>query len=520
MNWMKSFPWTKVFGFVGSLFANAWAFLMLAVFPLYAPNQYFNLGNHKFQFFLWCSVICLLPALILLGLRMLLEKTERNMIGAMDWAMLGYLAVQIISFLCSKYKQDAWIGADGWYMGLRTQLLLGAAYFCISRARMMGKLQAAGWAIGFGTSALLGVLHRFRIDPLGMYEGISEKYYLEFLSTLGQATWFSSYLCVGIAVGTAAYFLAKSGWMRVLAGIFCVLGFGALVTQNSDSAFLAIAVLVAGSFVFGCQTMERMEHFLEWLILLLGSFKIVGLLQQIFPEQALRLDSISVFLSQSLFTWIALLAIVLLYLVFLGIRLKNEEQVRIPWAAKLVKMAAVIPAVAAGGYVLMLWLNTAGWLGGQIRHQYLLFDDAWGNYRGIIWKVTLQLFGKMNLLQKVVGTGPDCFWKICYENPELSGQVQFYFGSNQLLTNAHNEFLNVLICGGLLGVLAFLGVFLTALRNFAKEDVWMLAASLAVLTYSAHNFFCYQQVCCTPFLFLLLGMAQNRIRYQKTGNHK
>ena len=31
---------------------------------------------------------------------------------------------------------------------------------------------------------------------------------------------------------------------------------------------------------------------------------------------------------------------------------------------------------------------------------------------------------------------------------------------------------------------------------------------LAVCSYAAHNFFCYQQVCCTPFLFLILGLSE------------
>lgn len=39
-----------------------------------------------------------------------------------------------------------------------------------------------------------------------------------------------------------------------------------------------------------------------------------------------------------------------------------------------------------------------------------------------------------------------------------------------------------------------------------------LMGLLAVLVYGAHNFFCYQQVCCIPFLFLLIAMSENLVR--------
>ena len=35
---------------------------------------------------------------------------------------------------------------------------------------------------------------------------------------------------------------------------------------------------------------------------------------------------------------------------------------------------------------------------------------------------------------------------------------------------------------------------------------------LAVLVYGAHNFFCYQQVCFIPFLFLLIALSVYLVR--------
>ena len=45
-----------------------------------------------------------------------------------------------------------------------------------------------------------------------------------------------------------------------------------------------------------------------------------------------------------------------------------------------------------------------------------------------------------------------------------------------------------------------------------EKEPMALMGLLAVLVYGAHNFFCYQQVCCIPFLFLLIAMSENLVR--------
>ena len=84
-----------------------------------------------------------------------------------------------------------------------------------------------------------------------------------------------------------------------------------------------------------------------------------------------------------------------------------------------------------------------------------------------------------------------------------------------VLTNAHNEFLNLLICIGIGGLLSFLLLLGAGARRFyriGKEHPEVLMGLLAVCSYAAHNFFCYQQVCCTPFLFLILGLSEQLAR--------
>jgi len=525
--------WRVVPGLIGSALVNLWILAMVTVFPLYAPDRYFDLGAHKFQFFFKCSLWCLLPAAVLFVLqavgclaqvrRLDMRQFERQSsvkerkLSGTDLAFLAYLAVLAGSFVSSDYRQQAWIGAEGWYMGFRTQLLLAAAWFCVSRAKLWTKVLLAGHFTGSAAAALLGILHRFGADPLRMYEGISEKYYLEFLSTLGQATWFSSYLCTVLVIGAACFFLEQNGRKRFFYGIYCAVMFGAVVTQNSDSAFLAMAVLAAGLFWICCFHTAWMERFLEFLLLMLGSFKVIGILQLLLPAQAMQLGALSVFMTQSMETWYLLLAVSVIYTLFQA----YKGRIGTGAARRIGRVLFGTTAAAAGisvvGGVLFIICNTAGVLPVQNSNSYLLFDDAWGNYRGVIWKVSGKMFAKMDIWQKLTGAGPDCYWPQCEANTGLREQIAVYFGWDQVLTNAHNEFLNVLICLGVLGLLAYAAYLVTAFVRFLKgaltwKEPVLLAGCLVILTYCSHNLFCYQQVCCTPFLILILAIAENRRR--------
>ena len=49
----------------------------------------------------------------------------------------------------------------------------------------------------------------------------------------------------------------------------------------------------------------------------------------------------------------------------------------------------------------------------------------------------------------------------------------------------------------------------------AKKYPYLYAVAIAIVAYFLHNFFCYQQVICTPTIFILMGMAQSVMRYGK-----
>ena len=509
-----------------------WAFLMLTVFPVYVIDHYQDIGAYKFAFFSGISTLFLVPGAVLGLLYAVLKpfggkrKKVRAAGGRLSWldiGMLAYLLFNILSFLGSGFKEDAWAGVGGWNMGLRTQLLMIAAYFLLSRFFPLRRreLIEAGAMLGSGIAFVIGILHRFSIDPFGFYRGLDSDTTLRFLSTIGQATWYSSFVCTVLPIGLCLFYASDKTKVRVISGIYCTLGFMTLVTQNSDSAFAALAALLFGLFLASCVSPKRMERFLEVVILCAASFKAIGFLQRGFPEQAVQLGSLSEAFSMGVLSWILLLFGAAFYILLLHMEEKRGVSFEKSWektGRRLFTLACILTGIFLIAVIGGIALNTTGlleqWFGISSDNQYLLFNDKWGSNRGFNWKMAVRIFSGLPLLSKIFGVGPDCFMAYSYSVPEYAQLLNDYWKPD-VLTNAHNEFLNLLICIGIGGLLSFLLLLGAGARRFyriGKEHPEVLMGLLAVCSYAAHNFFCYQQVCCTPFLFLILGLSERLAR--------
>lgn len=557
----------------------AYLFCMLGIFPLFYREQYYKIGDAKFGFFWKVSLVFIVTSFVLFVIKKLLQKMDRqkNMISGrskksekelqqnrnvffdfleelstLDYLVLVYGICVCLSYAFSDYKEYAWRGAAGWEMGFCSQLIFVATYFILSRknewlasiSRRDSKKEYGYFAstiLGIHLLAsslvfMFGILHRFDMDPLGMYLGLELNQKIEFLSTIGQATWFSSYVCTTFAIGVALFYISEKIWIRVVSGVYTVLSFGILVTQNSDSAFIAIAGILLLLGYFSLSKIETWIRFLQIVSLMWGTFAAVGLLQRLFVDWAIPLDTLSVFFSQSIFTWGMLLLSLLLYL-FYEKNVKKEQNEKLSYRKKKEKIDAIdkeerckrimqitkkfyqgiLIALVIGIFatIIFIYLNTKGyllsWFGYQNTHSYLLFDYHWGSNRGSTWMITWQAFLQMPFYQKLFGVGPDSLSEYLYSVPDISDLLRSLWG-NMRLTNAHNEYLNSLMCYGIVGLVSWCGVLFGGISYFhkkAKENPFMIGFALCIMGYACHNIFCYQQVCCTPFLFILLGIGES-----------
>ena len=120
----------------------------------------------------------------------------------------------------------------------------------------------------------------------------------------------------------------------------------------------------------------------------------------------------------------------------------------------------------------------------------------------------------MDTLHKLVGIGPDCFADYIYDVPELAERMvdRFY---DLRLTNAHNEWLTMLVNTGALGFFCYVGIFATAFTRYlrrADEQPLLYVCAVVLLAYTVHNMVSFQQILHTPYVFVVLGIGEGVAR--------
>ena len=134
---------------------------------------------------------------------------ENTAMSALDIAVLFYFLCNSISFLLTPFKEKGFQGSDGWYMGFLSQILFVGIYFMLSKAWKYQKWVLWLFMASSGMVFLIAILHRFDVDIFNIYGELSLHYKILFLSTMGQASWYSSFLCVTFPAGLYLFFISE-----------------------------------------------------------------------------------------------------------------------------------------------------------------------------------------------------------------------------------------------------------------------------------------------------------------------
>lgn len=508
-----------------------WAYLMimLGVFPLYYRNGYFDMGDSKYVFFRAVTLGVLAALIVVWPLNLLAgEKKEwvKPKLSVTDWAVLTYGIAAVASWCLSPFRSDAWIGSVGWHMGLLSQLLFVASYFVVSRFGTEQKEPLWALGIGGGFTFLIAYLHRFNIDPLGLYADVPEYAKSSFIGTIGNINWYSSFICVVLPIMMGVYMTAH--WRnttlgcceRILSGGFIFLGFCGAVTQNSDSVYPGLGLALLFLLWFALEDLEAWKRYVEIGLIAAVAVKLTGVLQTSFPEHVTALSTLSMTITKGKFGWLVLALLAITYGVTWQIE-KKKSQVQTDKCKIFVHwFRMVLYGLLALGMITLLvlvWMATTGRISTdsgawQQMGGYLVFNEQWGSSRGWIWMYAVRVFSEYPFSMKLFGCGPDSL--SFYSAVHHAEEVQNMWGGS-ILTNVHNECLTALLNYGVIGGVAYLSIFLTALirilKNRKNRPV-LIAAGASILAYMGHNFFCFQQAVCTPLIFIVIGTGEYLVR--------
>lgn len=506
------------------LLEYATAAVMLAVccfVPLYVSNGYYNIGEDKYAAFRQCMiwgmpVLCLLFIVHLIWNR---KELQRPQMSATDIFVVLFLLAVCLSVVCGGFLPNALKGYPGWYMGLLSQICFALIYLFTSRFGKYRSVVLITWCVCTIPVFLSGILNRLDYDVLGYYQSIDPVYKSMFISTLGQSSWYASYVVVVLPVAIGYFIWGSKRRIRIVAYLFCLFGFGTLVSCNAESGYAAFGVMMLVFFMLSATHAKRMFCYLLVCDLFVFSGRIFYMLNQVRPNAYFWPDAITriVVFRQELM-WIVLGVLVLITLVTY-ICCKKEK-----WPERIMRNISLallfLSVLSIISVVVLMICNTKGVLSPQIseklsKYSYFTWQESWGNNRGKTWTFSVQMYHNYPLINKLFGVGPDCYYD--YASRHYAQRLYEMWG-NQALTNAHNEWLNMLITTGLFGAISYIGIFVSAMKRFLQKENrnWFtIAVAGSIISYMAYNFFCYQQVLCTPFIFMLMGFGMYVVSHGK-----
>lgn len=491
---------------------------LVILLPVYLENGYYKIGDVKYSLYEKITKVGLPILGVMVALYFICNYKKWNVqrilknISVLDYAVIAYLICTLISSALSDYPDKVWNGYSGWFMGLYSQISFVCIYFFLSRYAENAKAILFCLCATAGYVYLLGVLNRFLVDPLGVYEGLEDYYKLQFLSTLGQSSWYSAFVCTVLPIGLYFFWSSEKRWLRIVSGLFSFFGFSTLVTQNSDSAYIALLCFMGVFFWFSVKNIWHLQRFFQVVILFLASVKVMYIGAKLHPENMITsLDKLSLFLINGNITWILLGTCIVIWGILLWCQ--KKEIYNVFTMSRIRNVLYIIGAIVLLAAVLCVVFSAKGLLPEQIATMvsgipYLSWSDDWGNGRGFTWRFTGSMFKDMSFDKKLFGVGPECYPYHGYEFAAADLNAKW---GNNVLTNAHNEWFTSLINYGIVGAVAYLGIFITAFVRFVKknkQELLMIGIVACVLSYLGHNLFCYQTVLCTPFIFMVMGIGE------------
>ena len=419
-----------------------------------------------------------------------------------DIALIAYTLVAFISTILSEYREVAFIGDKARNEGFLMQLLYISMFFMLSRT-YVHKLELKIWALASIPVALIGILQlngyyagKFTYDIL--------RHGRSFFTTLGNIDVVSTYLVTPIMICTVLYCQSKEKFFRILYFVSAGLCFYLSILIGVDSGFVGMATAIFFMFPFIAKdrlSASRIFHIVSlflFLIYLEDQISKIGTRRFVFFEKPFN---------DKLFLGAIAAIIISVIIYFAGKVIKTEKKFIWPvayfvvatvGAYFVVKKILVMPEPTGSSVKLVLYQF------GQILQGNI--QDHYGSNRIYAWRVAYRFFKE----KPVIGHGPDTV-RALWMREEYIYSTEKY---RVVFDKAHNDYLQVLVTTGILGLTSYLVFqFSLLLRSFKKFDQPLVIALVtACICFSAQAFFNIGVPIVSPYGWILFGMLASILR--------
>ncbi len=518
MNWEKlkgMIVFIKTENNITDIITGIFMLAMLAVFPLYFHNDYLDLVDVKYRFYyinVFATAILVLLVHLIFKLRgSNMPKYRKQLLGT-DRAMLLFWMVFLISTLLSDYKYEAFWGNEGTWVGLFLVTVFFISYLCITRNLKFRKWYLEVFLVSGMLVCLLGIAHFFYLDPLHMKVYLNEIQKKHFVSTFGNINQYTAYVALFMAV-SATLFATSETWMsRIWHYICMVVSFIAIILGISDNGYLSTFALLSLLPLYLFLRKDWSRRYAMILATYATVMAVLGLFLSCYQGRMMSLTSLFTPLAASgMLGYVAMSLWLITSLWYLWDYRKKDSKhkngnaqspvLRYVWSGILIIFAMIFTGV-------LIDINIGGNAGryGALGN-YLLLTDSWGNNRGWAWKTGLKIFSQFQWKDKLFGYGPETFYVLMVTRfwEEMTSVTGLKFMC------AHNQFIQYLVTTGILGLLSYLGLMVTLIRQMVKRSsknkVWVMPIVFALVCYNVQNFVNFDSMLVTPVFWTLIYLG-------------
>lgn len=536
---------SEVFKSVASGITGVFVFIILTIFPLYTHNMYFDILGARYMFFkvwgiLLCSILLFVGILYLLidlqnrasspsAIKRFVDSFKfqnlKKHIIISDVFFIILIISMTISTVGSAFKEEAFYGNAGRYQGLECWIIYFLTYFAITRTFKFRRFYL-DYAILAGVFACIwGILDFFQLDPFGFFVNVGGIQRYMFASSVGNLNTYTNYTIMIFAL-SATLFIIEQKFIKTIFYFICALiSACGTIFGFADNAVLGFFgyFLLLPFFI-----LKNRRYLLKYMIcidILFISIFIFWIANK-FPHNSVQgsffLDLIRI--PNFCYIFIPFTLIIVLFAILL-IKLtpnydfntkfdEGNKSLRFhSLDSKLPKyLIYIYTVIIVLGFATVLYII----LDMNIYRQHvdiwsklpsanqLVFNDDWGTHRGHNWRIAFTNFTQnFSTFQRLFGYGPDTYL-IVSERTFYEEMVSRY---GEVYDSAHNEYVNYLICEGLIGLISYLGLFIGALKtgfHYLKNNIYVLAAGMAVIAYMVQAVVNIAIPITTPVFFVLM----------------
>ena len=478
---------------------SAVAFLLavLCVYPLYI-DKFSNLGVVKFTgvatlswaFCLWLGALAVIGARPRAG--RLPWRTDHGL-----WALGAVVATGVVSTVTSLSPAMSLWGLGGYYGGCMMVLFTAVGYLAVRAFAPQKLLNGLTFCVGITTAlvTVLYVLNIFNIDLIGTYADTAVVERAQFFSTLGQKNFCSGFMAFALPLVFYAFLVARGVRHTVLYGVPAFFGGLALAVVDADGLALGIGAAV---LVLLCQKIFTTRTLRRLMVIGMFFFADAGWMQymrtHVYTQGGKPILAAFGHYAQMGFAVCAVVWAVLFF------TLRSRE---IPlWKAGRVLM---VIAVTLGVVLVVLANFMPGFPSLGKLDDLLVFNDDWGTYRGTAWRISWSAWTAQPFWRKLLGVGPGMMHTAVaqWAGADITARMKTFYA-------AHNEYLELLLTSGVLGLAAWVWFVAAHLRKAAQN--WLrpgvAPVTLALVSYLAHAAVSIRVSMIFPEIMLLFGLLQ------------